>query len=294
MENKKNVEDLKCGLLTFEQYHGRQKNWAGSTRIRGRWLVKHWENAEIFKMGQEYDVVIYQKAYWVEHAKVFKGIKILDMCDPDWMHWQYRIKEMLEEVDAVTTSTEALASAVRKFTNKPVYCISDRVDLSKYIGRKQHIGDAKWVVWFGYSSNFEMLKPVVHFLKKFGLNLIVIADKGFSLPSSVIGQVELRNLPWGIDTVSRDILEGDIVVNPFSSSGKWKYKSNNKTITAWALGMPVAHDVEDLKRFISVDERKKEANEKMEEIKTKYDIKLSVKEYQDIIDGLIKSKTQIK
>jgi len=59
----------------------------GSSRIRGEWLANNCGDTEIFIQGKAYDVVIYQKAYWVEHAKLFKGIKILDLCDPDWLHW---------------------------------------------------------------------------------------------------------------------------------------------------------------------------------------------------------------
>jgi len=280
----------KVGLLTFEQFQGKGINWAGSSRIRGRWLVKYWDDAEIFNMGSKYDVVIYQKAYWIDHAKKFTGIKILDLCDPDWMYWQYRVVEMINEVDAVTTSTEALANAIREFTDKPVVCIPDRLDLMFYKERKFHKGPAKWVVWYGYSSNFELLKPVLLFLKKFNLNLIVIADRGFSLPSSVANSIELRNIPWSIDTVNRDILEGDIVVNPFSSAGKWKYKSNNKTITAWALGMPVAHDVEDLEKFIDEEERKKEVKERLQEVQEKYDVRLSVVAYKELIEEIAKKK----
>ena len=101
----------------------------------------------------------------------------------DFLHWGYRTKEMLEEVDAVTTSTELLAEALRAFTNKPVICIPDRIDINEITKHKYHKGDARWVAWFGYSSNFDMLRPVTHFLKKNNLNLIVISNSGFTLRS---------------------------------------------------------------------------------------------------------------
>lgn len=283
---------MKIGIFLFEQYHGKRANWAGSSRIRGNWLAKHWDGAEIFKMGQEYDVIIYQKAYWVEHAKNFKGIKILDMCDPDFMDWGYPIKEMIEECDAVTTSTQALADAIQSFTKKPVICIPDRMDLDFHKGRKYHSGTAKWAVWFGYSTGFEMLKPVCHFLKKFNLNLIVIADQGFVIPSSYRDSIEIKNLPWNVDTINDDILQGDIVLNPQGTRGKWRYKSNNKTLTAWSLGMPVAHDVEALERFIDPEERRKEVDLRLQEIKDKWDVKYSVQGYKDLIDKINAQKNE--
>jgi hypothetical protein len=280
---------MKIGILTFEQHLGKKD--IGSSRIRAKWLVNNWSEAELFVQGQKYDVVIYQKAYFVEHAKLFKGIKIFDLCDPDFLHWGYRTKEMIDECDAVTTSTEALAEALRAFTDKPVVCIPDRIDLAeiKPINRKNHIGEAKWVVWYGYSSNYEMLKPVIHFLKKLNLSLICISDKAFSI-GSMIDKIEVRNYPHNWNTVYKDIIDGDIVVNPQSNKGRWKYKSNNKTIMAWALGMPVATNVEELKKFISEDERKKEQVIRDKELKEKWDIKYSVDEYKQLIDSLIKQR----
>ena len=94
---------MKIGILTFEQFHGRKN--LGSSRIRGHWIIDNWQEAELFKQGQIYNIVIYQKAYFLEHAKVFKGLKILDLCDPDWLHWAYKVKEMIEYCDGITTST---------------------------------------------------------------------------------------------------------------------------------------------------------------------------------------------
>ena len=279
-----------CGILTFETYLGKRKDWAGSSRIRGSWLAKYWEGAELFKQGRQYDVVIYQKAYWVEHAKQFKGIKILDICDPDWYHWSYQVVEMIQDVDAITTSTEELARSISKFTDKPVVCIPDRMDLEFHKGRKFHTGKAKWAVWFGYSTGFEMLKPALHFLKKNNLGLIVISDTNFILPSSYFDSVELRNLPWKLETVNDDILLGDMVLNPQGKNGKWKYKSNNKTLSAWALGMPVAHTVEEMNKFMDEEERQKESKLRIQEVSEKWEIHRSIDEYKELIEKIKESK----
>ena len=278
----------KVGIITFEKYEGRRQ--IGSSRIRGRWLAKYWDGAEIFKMGQKYDVVIYQKAYWVEHAKVFDGIKIFDLCDPDWMHYGYRTKQMIEEVDAITTSTEALAEAVRKFTNKSVICIPDRMDPEYHSITKVHEGDAKSVVWFGYSTNFYLLQPVIAFLDRLGLDLIVISDRDFRLPAPMVGKIELTNYKYNEDTVNDNIIKGDILLNPKGLLGKWKYKSNNKTLTAWSLGLPVATDLEELNLFISKDERIKEVEQRTKELKEKWDVKLSVEDFKDLISEISVSK----
>ena len=273
-------DNKRVGVITFEKHDGRTN--IGSARIRAKWLAKYWEDCEIFQYGQKYDVVIYQKVYWPKHAKEFKGIKILDLCDPDFLHWGYQTIEMLAEVDAITTSSEALAEVFKNFTDKPVMCIPDRLDLAEHSGKKYHSGDAKSVVWFGYSTGYDMLKPVIHFIKKLDLDLICISDKPFLLPKAGDG-IELINYPWNAKTVNHDILKGDIVINPQSLMGKWKFKSNNKTLTAWALGIPVAKDVEQLKEFMDGEARQKESNKRLQEIKDKWDIKISVKEFKKLI-----------
>jgi len=280
------LEKYKCGILTFETFHGRKN--LGSSRIRGHWLVDNWKEAELFKQGQQYDVVIYQKAYFLEHAKVFKGIKILDLCDPDWLHWAYKVKEMIGYCDAVTTSTEALAIALRQITDKPVVCIPDRVDLNKFKEKKIHDNDAKRVCWYGYSDNFDILKPVINQLKKLNLDLLVVSDGNFNISKIYDGKIKVDNIKYKVDTINQNILKSDIVINPQGTTGKWKFKSNNKTLTAKAIGMPVAHNTEELKRFINCEERIKESNKGYIELKEKWDINFSVDEYKTLIKTLQK------
>ncbi len=274
----------KIGVVTFEKYRG--QNNIGSSKIRGHWLIDAWEGAEECVQGKKYDVVIYQKAYMVEHAKHFDGIKIFDTCDPDFLHWGYQTVEMINECDGVTTSTEALAEAIRGFTDKPVLCIPDRMNLNEFNESKIHEGVAKWAVWFGYSSNFPVLKPVVPILKRLNLNLMVISDGGFSIGSNYQDSVEIRNLPFNWQTVEQDIKDGDLVLNPQSDKGKWRFKSNNKTLMGWALGMPVAHDLESLKSFINPEARIKEQVQRRKELEEKWDIKYSVDEYKAFIESL--------
>lgn len=278
---------MKIGICTFEKYLGRKN--IGSSKIRGEWLINHWPEAEIFNQAKNYDVVIYQKAYWVEHAKAFKGIKILDICDPDFLSWRYRTVEMIQEVDAITTSTEVLAEAFRAFTDKPVLCIPDRIDLDEIERTKYHKGEAKMVGWYGYSTGFEMLKPVLFFLKKLKLNLTVISDGGFSLPAGY-ENMQLVNLPHNWDTVYDDLLDVDIIVNPQSQKGRYRYKSNNKTILAWALGLPVAKDIKELEKFRSEEERRKEQVLRLKEVKEKWDVKISVSEMCSFINQIKNNK----
>jgi len=281
---------MKVGIMTFEQFHGRRG--IGGSRIRGRWIAKYWEDAEIFTQGRKYDVVIYQKAYWVEHAREFKGLKIFDICDPDWLHWSSRFMEMVEECDVVTTSTEALAEDIKRYTDKVVVFIPDRMDLEYHKEKKVHKGNAKTVVWFGYSCNFEMLQSAVAHLASMKLNLIVISDKNFIPGAQYSGLIKVTNHRWREDTVNQHIIEGDIVINPRATKGKWKYKSNNKTITAQLLNMPVAENLNQLKEFVNEEARIKESDEKFKLAIQKYDVRLSVSGYKLLITKMLKIKDE--
>lgn len=279
---------MKIGIFLFEQFHGRFN--IGSSRIRGHWLLKYWPEAEKYKMGERYDVMIYQKVYWVEHAQNFKGIKILDMCDADFLHWGYRIKQMIDLCDAVTTSTLALAEYIVKLTDKPVWYIPDRLDFEEFGAlRKTHRGPAKVAAWFGYSENFPMLNAAVNALPRNGIEeLIVIADKRkpYMLPNNLKDKITLINYPWTPETIYSDLLKADIVLNPQSQNGRWKYKSNNKTLTAWALGLPVAHNDKELKSFQSEQARVEEGERVYNEVREKYDVKKSVEEFKKLIEEL--------
>lgn len=278
---------MKIGFLGFDQYHG--KTQTGSSRIRVDNLIKYWgdeDEVERFHQGKQYDVTVLQKAYWPEYAAAAPGIKILDMCDADWIAGGYKIMETLEHCHAVTCSSMAIASFMAGVTDKPVAYIPDRIDFEVIEGKfKEHVGEAKTIAWFGYHQNHEMLSSAMRALAKRNLELIVVSDKTF-VWNRDLEDVEVTNYPWNQHTWIDDILRADIVINPQYDTGHWKFKSNNKTTQAWAIGMPVAHTDKELDLFISEEARTKEAEEKYKLVKDEYDVRQSVEEMKDLIKEL--------
>ena len=273
--------------MTFEQMHGKKN--IGSSRIRADWLIEKWgtderSTAERFKQGGKYDVVIFQKAYWLEYAKAFKGIKILDLCDPDWLDWNTPLVQMIQEVDAITCSTQAICDFVSNLTEKPVKLIKDRINLDTLPkNKKQHVGTATKIAWFGYDTNQAMLSQAIPVLIEKKMSLVVISNKPYHLKPLDRKNLELKNYAWGKDTVDLDLLTADIVINPKKDTGKWKYKSDNKTIHAWSLGIPVAHNDTELKSFMSEESRKKESEKRLEQVYKDYDVLESVEEMKNLI-----------
>lgn len=276
---------MKIGFILADTYYNKRN--LASSRIRGRWLIKYWKEAEEFISAKKYDVIIFQKTYWVEYAKNFKGIKILDICDPDWLEG-HQIKEMIENVDAVVCSTYNLRDFIKQMTDKPVVVIPDRQDLEYLKEKKLHRGRAKSVVWYGYSHNAYVLKQSLPYLAKLGLSLIIISERFDTIVAGTdyVNKVKEKWIKWDLNKVNRDIIKADIVLLPQPFLRKDRFKSNNKTTNAWALGMPVAKTFDDLKRFLSEEERKKEAEKRLKEVKEKWDVRFSVEDYKNLIEKI--------
>lgn len=269
---------MKIRLLTQESFSNWPKNRSGSARIRGRWLVKYWDGAEEYQIGEKPDVMIFQKAYWRDMMQELDCIKILDICDPDFLdkNCKFGIVEMMSYVDACVTSTEALRDLVSQYTKKPVICIPDRFDLELFKDPKSHTDAAKKVIWYGYAHNARVLDSARSSIIDLGLKLIVVSDEG------VMDADEWYKYDWA--TIHAYMKQADIALMPNHSSRK--YKSNNKVIESYLCGLPVAANYEELKRFIDPVERQKEVDEKIQYARREYNIQLSVSEYISLIDSL--------
>jgi len=270
-------------MLTNEKWENKGVNRIGSSRIRGRWVMKYCSEIEEFKNGIHYDAIIYQKAYWKEHMKAFKGIKIFDLCDPDWLD-NKPIMEVIEYCDAITVPTEALQVFLKQLTDKPIVVIPDRLDPEEHINPKtEHIGKARSVVWFGYSQNQEALDQTVGVLQSKGLRLVVISDHPYHAADV--------NIQYDYKTINDEITKHDILLLPtYQKNFRHAYKSNNKTLTGWALKMPVANEVPDLDRLMSAEERQKEAEEKYSLAMGEYHSRLSGPQYIELIESIKKTK----
>ena len=135
-----------------------------------------------------------------------------------------------------------------------------------------------------------MLDSAIPAILKHKMDLIVIANKPYILPTGFSGKVNVKNYPWNEKTVHDDLCKADIIINPRYDKGRWKYKSNNKTVLGWALGMPVAHTEQELAALIDEAPRKAEADKRYEEAKNSYNVLASVEEWKDLILEIKKGK----
>lgn len=275
-------------FFDFSRFHGKVPP-AGSTHIRVEQLVKYWDEADKYKYGEKVDVMIYQKVYYTPDYRFmdnFKGIQILDICDPDWLE-QAPIVETCNAMDVIVVPTQALKDFIEQF-HSSVHVIKDRFDLELIPESKRHKGKAKTVVWFGYSHNAENLKPAIRLIEELGLNLIVISND-----DPIANRWGLRDvkdyytyIKYNEETIYHDLQRADFCVLPEGVRPVDRFKSENKTIKANLAGLPVAHDADEVRLYMSENERRKWFTENYDIIKEEYDVRKSVEEYKEIIDAI--------
>jgi len=277
-------------FFTFEQFHA--KSNTGSTKIRVHNLIKYWPETGLYKYGEKPDVLIFQKVYIGRDYKFpesYPGIKILDICDPDWLDG-VPIKETVDAMDAITCPTEPLAEFIRQLTDKPVKVIKDRFDLNEFPSRKTHRGQAKEVVWFGYNHNAGALKLAVQSFERRGLKLKVVseqdpfASKWAGKPAEYEKMYSFKKyLP---ETAYKEIQKSDICVLPNMTRPRDRFKSENKTVIAQLLGLPVATNADQLDELMTADQRNKAVDTVYDIIRKEYDVKKSVQQMKGLIDEL--------
>lgn len=275
-------------FFDFSKFHGKLPQ--GSTNIRVNQVIKYWDDAELYKYGEKADVLIFQKVYMLadfQFPRTYPGIKILDICDPDWLSSWIHIVETCNAMDAVTCPTENLATFLRQFHDN-VVVIPDRFDIEVIPEPKQHSGKAKTVVWFGYAHNAVLMKPAMKTLDDMNLNLIVISnDDPFLHQWSKRDYHDFYTfVKYNEDTIYDELKKADYALLPEGFRPEDHFKSNNKTIKANLVGLPVARSMEDMELYQDPKNRQKWFDSSYAKIRDEYDVRKSVEQYKDIISRI--------
>lgn len=281
-------------FFLYSQYHGKDKP-VGSDYIRGLQVIKHWDEAELYKYGENPEALIFMKVFMSLDYKFpahFEGIKILDICDPMWLE-DYNVVETCNAMDAVTCPTEALAKFIRQFHSN-VVVIPDRFDVEIIPKPKRHTKKAKNVVWFGYSHNAELLKPAMALIEELGLNLTIIAND-----DPIVNRWGHRNkedwytfIKYDEETIYDELQKCDFAIFPDGFRPEDAFKSNNKTIKANLAGLPVAKDAEQVKLYMYPEARQAWLDNSYATIKEEYDVRKSVTQYKEAINDIKRNKAQ--
>lgn len=278
--------------FTYEQFHN--KKGVGSTRLRIHNLLKYWDEASLYQYGEKPDVLIYQKVYKTFDYTLplkFPCTKILDVCDPDFRDTpDIHIVETMNAMDAVVVPTQAFGDFLQQMTSTPVHVIKDRFDLSDFPDKKVHKGTAKTLVWFGYSHNIGNLKLAIPSIERRGLDLLIISDQDpfayrWAMDSEAY-EKKYKFIKFDLNTFYKDMQTADICVLPKNNGVFDIFKSENKTVQAQLLGLPVANTAEEIDALMTAQARNSNINAKYDTLKVEYDCRQSVKEYKDIINAI--------
>ncbi len=277
-------------FLTFEQYHG--KSGVGSTRLRVHQLIERWPEAGLYKYGENPDVMIYQKVYmqpdWQFMAH-FRGIQILDICDPDWLDG-VEVKRTLDAVDGVTCPTEALAEFLRQFTDKPIKVVPDRHDLSQFPQVAKHDGAIESVVWFGYKHNAIALRWVMNFLLRNKVKLTVISNDD-PMPYQWADDTDASQklyefVRFDEQFLNEELVKHDAALLPQATRPVDRFKSNNRMVTAWLSGLPIVFDDESFTKYNDPTQRTLDSQANLLDARNNYDVTKSIAELNEFIEGL--------
>ncbi|MFA6048257.1 MAG: hypothetical protein WC737_05630 [Parcubacteria group bacterium] len=249
-----NYPEAKIIFLPFYLQCPQHRN-AASARFRAEWPAKYLgadladeKTSEIDLL--KYNIVIFQKCFNQKFVEMAKRVKKysrarvgLDLCDPEWLIRESEIREMAEAVDFFIVPTEPMKKWFEEnYPDKSAITIWDGHDL-EYYGwpnePKNEVGPMKYV-WFGNGGTIESLKAIMWLLTSVGGNkdtLTIIADQ--RAQGAIFDKnIEIIFKEWELETVNEQIKECTLALNPRLNTPPYDFKSNNKTVTAYLLGLP--------------------------------------------------------
>ena len=262
---------MKVAIKLCDAYRKEKRGWHASSRIRGHWLAKYWDELDdifypdYFKMEyneffktetqlkllEGYDAIIIHKAYENELIKELhdRGQKIIiDLSDPDYLLGFSNVGRAgqcllsLHNSDAAVVNSVLLKHYLREGYDKQIFIIPDRIDPEIIEPRK-----IETLVWFGHSDNAESLRPLLPKLKKYKVK--VISDK------PIDGTEFVRYDP---ETINQEIKKADAVflgerLNPFKSENRWQLARalNMPIVTIDDLDMSILTSVEQWKQLLT-------------------------------------------
>ena len=230
------------------------EEYLASERLRCEWLLPHldgvkWSGEDLSK----YDAVVYSKADPVSAPvpddPMCERPRILDMCDPVWRTNSHAVDVALGRVDMVTVPTESMrVEFSNRMCNFPCHVVHDGHDLTWYPIRPK---TGPVYVWFGYSRNYNR---VADHLLNLAKDARVVSDICF-------GDFDSHEWKDDLEAFSA-ISECKVAIIPHGDP----LKSNNRAISAWAMGLAVARNTADLERFQDVGERQQDIEDHLPEV----------------------------
>ena len=236
-----------------------------SSRIRAYWPARYMD-AEVKTISQLHDIggidpekysaIVWQKTGDLASMKMLKDagvLQYLDICDPVYWFQPSEFSKMLETIDGVVCCTQLLADDMKHSTGYQATVIPDRVELEHYKIKREHMGSTPVrLIWYGLWANRAGLHGAFATLERLACNgyeiELTICDDRPDVTAPVTDKYPVYFTRWDLHKENMIISAHDIALVP-PYPGPWGVlKSNNKTLTAWACGLP-ADDASDYNRL---------------------------------------------
>jgi hypothetical protein len=306
------MKDIKIGFLVLDST---VNNDTASTRIRVHYVTKYlkckWVVSDVRKDLLECDVVLFQTRWTDQDLLLARELKernipiILDITDPEWdarytlsTAGNFRLESMIKLADCITFSSEKLADWFNSiYPGKNVLVIRDRIDLAVHNKIRIHKDKKeKTIVWYGSWANLKSLELAREDLEKLGLEINIklklLYDK-IGKHDIKFKNIKVEKIEWTEEKVIEALLDAELAINP-KYNGDWRdYKTNNKTIKAWALGVPCVEEdfYSKIKLYLGHSGYRGEEGWKFrKEAEEKYDARLSAEELENLAWNLIENR----
>lgn len=244
--------------------------WA-STRLRAIWPARYIKGAEVNQIDNienwfDYDVCIFIKIFPLVDYEAIKLYRVpqvwWDLCDPAWWWNPQEALQIVDRVDGVVVSNPILADDFEDWSGKKAHCIPDRIEPEHFPLQKSHLHigdhvDPIRLIWFGAGQNRVALFAAVANLERLVANghniTLTIFDDWTDQEWKFSNSFPVNYVRWKLEHENQVIASHDIALLP-PYPGAWgEVKSNNKSLTAWACGLPVSNgmDYHQLEELVS-------------------------------------------
>lgn len=275
---------------------------AGS-RMRAYWPARFVPDAAVatwddIRAGELPDAraYVFQKLVDVGlmHSLRSRGALVFwDVCDPAWWFNPADAREAVEATDGVVASCWPLADDFAQWSGRKAHMIPDRLWLEHFTHTRQHEETRPVrLIWFGSAQNRIALYAAGASLSRLRANghevTLTIFDNApeSSLPG-LDRELPVYTTPWRLENEAETLAAHDIALLP-RYPGPWgAVKSNNRTVTAMAAGLPVASGVIYEKLWALVCDaqlRRETATEGLRVVRQEWNVEQSAAEWRALIE----------
>lgn len=224
-------------------------------RLRACWPAQFMPNATVatwtdIRAGElpDGDAYVFQKLVDIPLMQTLRergALVFWDVCDPVWWFNPADAREAAKAADAVVASSAGLAADFMNWSGQKAHVIADRVWLGHYTRQCRHEERSPVrFIWYGSAQNRIALYGAA-------ANLARLRANGYEVTLTIFDNAPESPIPnfdadfpvyytrWTLARESETLAAHDIALLP-PYPGPWgMVKSNNRTVSAWATGLPV-------------------------------------------------------